>query len=183
MAIKEGIRTGGRSARVQESIHAAVRDLMLEQDRSTLSVPLIATRAGVTPSTIYRRWGDLTNLLADVAVARLRPDEPIDHGSLRADLRAWIEAYLEEWDSAPGRAMMRDLASSAASNACKCAAITRDQLQIMLDRAHTRGEALPDVDDLIDTVIAPILYRILYDESPLTLERTFELLDRCLAGQ
>ncbi|WP_122857219.1 TetR family transcriptional regulator, partial [Pseudomonas viridiflava] len=78
MAIKEAVRTGGRSARVQESIHRAVRDLLLEQDRSTLSVPLIATRAGVTPSTIYRRWGDLTNLLADAAIARLRPDEPID---------------------------------------------------------------------------------------------------------
>ncbi|NWE73817.1 helix-turn-helix transcriptional regulator, partial [Pseudomonas gingeri] len=67
MAIKESIRPGGRSARVQESIHAAVRALLEEQDRSTLTVPQIAARAGVTPSTIYRRWGDLSELLADVA--------------------------------------------------------------------------------------------------------------------
>ena len=64
MAIKEGLRPGGRSARVQESIHSAVRDLLEEQDRSTVTVPQIAARAGVTPSTIYRRWGDLAALLA-----------------------------------------------------------------------------------------------------------------------
>ncbi len=49
MAIKEGIRTGGRSARVQESVHAAVRALLQEQARDSLTVPLIASRAGVTP--------------------------------------------------------------------------------------------------------------------------------------
>ncbi|MET1067347.1 MAG: helix-turn-helix domain-containing protein, partial [Pseudomonas prosekii] len=83
MAIKEGLRPGGRSARVQESIHSAVRDLLEEQDRSTVTVPQIAARAGVTPSTIYRRWGDLSTLLADVALARLQPEtEPADTGSL-----------------------------------------------------------------------------------------------------
>ena len=92
MAIKEGLRPGGRSARVQESIHSAVRDLLQTQDRATLTVPQIAARAGVTPSTIYRRWGDLAALLADVAIARMRPDsEPANTGSLRGDLRAWAE--------------------------------------------------------------------------------------------
>ncbi|RBL65896.1 TetR family transcriptional regulator, partial [Pseudomonas sp. MWU13-2625] len=38
MAIKEGLRPGGRSARVQESIHTAVRELLEEQDRSSLTV-------------------------------------------------------------------------------------------------------------------------------------------------
>mgnify|MGYP006177310963 CR=1 FL=1 len=83
MAIKEALRPGGRSARVQESIHTAVRQLLEEQDRSSLTVPQIATRAGVTPSTIYRRWGELAALLADVAVERLHPDsEPLDTGTL-----------------------------------------------------------------------------------------------------
>src|SRR4051795_8551720 len=69
-------RPGGRSARVQESVHAAVRDLVGEVGRDALTVPMVATRAGVTPSTIYRRWGDLQELLSDVAVERLRPDAP-----------------------------------------------------------------------------------------------------------
>ncbi|MGH8405383.1 MAG: TetR/AcrR family transcriptional regulator, partial [Pseudomonas sp.] len=115
MAIKEGLRPGGRSARVQESVHSAVRELLEEQDRSSVTVPQIATRAGVTPSTIYRRWGDLAALLADVAMARLRPDsEPADTGSLRGDLRAWGEQYRDEMSSDLGREMMRDVQCSQA---------------------------------------------------------------------
>ncbi|MCI8212623.1 TetR family transcriptional regulator [Pseudomonas sp. S25] len=181
MAIKEGIRTGGRSARVQESIHSAVRDLLVEHDRAALSVPMIATRAGVTPSTIYRRWGDLTTLLADAAVERLRPDEPIDCGNLRDDLRTWTEMYLDEMNSAPGREMMRDVvASSAATCSGKCAGITRDQLQIIIDRALVRGEPSPDANELIDMVVAPMIYRILYAEAPPSLERVHLWVDRCL---
>ncbi|OCR21545.1 TetR family transcriptional regulator [Pseudomonas syringae] len=182
MAIKEGIRTGGRSARVQESIHGAVRDLLREHERGDLSVPLIATRAGVTPSTIYRRWGDLTTLLADAAVERLRPDPPIDCGNLRDDLLTWTEMYLDDMDSAPGREMMRDVvASNGASCSGKCMAITRDQLQIIIDRAMARGETSPSAEDLIDRVVAPTVYRILYAESAPSLTRVHQWVDGCLA--
>ena len=103
MAIKEGLRPGGRSARVQESIHSAVRSLLQEQERSTVTVPQIAARAGVTPSTIYRRWGDLAALLADVALARMRPDsEPAETAACAAPSRMG-EQYLDEMSSEPGR--------------------------------------------------------------------------------
>ena len=52
-------------ARVQAAVHQAVRELQQEQGRDGLTVPAAAARAGVTPSTIYRRWGDLSQLLAD----------------------------------------------------------------------------------------------------------------------
>ena len=48
MAIKEGLRPGGRSARVQESVHSAVRELLEAHERSSVTVPMIAARAGVT---------------------------------------------------------------------------------------------------------------------------------------
>ncbi|MDB5979735.1 MAG: transcriptional regulator [Pseudomonas sp.] len=180
MAIKEGIRTGGRSARVQESIHAAINELLLEHDRSALSVPMIAARAGVTPSTIYRRWGDLTTLLADAAVERLRPDAPINCGNLRDDLQSWTEQYLEDMSSVPGREMIRDIVASAASRAGKCSALVRDQLQIIVDRALARGETSPPAEELVDAIVAPMIYRILYADQPPTLERMFQLIDICL---
>ena len=106
MAVKENIRPGGRSARVQASVHAAVRELLAEMSRTEITVPLIATRAGVTPSTIYRRWGDLQELLADVAVERLRPDmEPVDTGTGAGDLEAWADqgAQISTTDPEGGR--------------------------------------------------------------------------------
>ncbi len=103
------VRPGGRSARVQAAVHAAVRELTAEMGRDALTVPLIAQRAGVTPSTVYRRWGDLRELLSDVAVERLRPDTaPRDHGCLAADLTAWAEQFLDEMASPTGRTYIRD---------------------------------------------------------------------------
>ncbi|PXX74415.1 transcriptional regulator, TetR family [Pseudomonas sp. LAMO17WK12:I10] len=179
MAIKEGLRPGGRSARVQQSIHSAVRELLEEQERSTLTVPQIATRAGVTPSTIYRRWGDLSALLADVALERMRPDsEPAATGSLRGDLRAWAEQYLDEMSSEPGRNMMRDVQCSSTPG--YCVSILSGQLQIILDRHRHSETALPSIDRLLNMLVAPTVFRILFAAQPLEVQELHELIDIAL---
>ena len=52
VAVKERIRVGGRSARIQSAVHEAVKRLSAESDRAELTVPQIAAEAGVTPSTV-----------------------------------------------------------------------------------------------------------------------------------
>jgi AcrR family transcriptional regulator len=175
-------RPGGRSARVQAAVHQATQQLLDEVGRAALTVPLIAARAGVTPSTIYRRWGDLPDLLADVAVQRLRPEgEPADTGNVRSDLQSWAEQYLEEMSSDIGLSMMRDvLYGSDTQGACRCATITSDQIQIIVDRAHARGEAVPTVDVLMDGVVAPIIYRTLFGPVPATHAHVHALIETCL---
>jgi AcrR family transcriptional regulator len=170
MAVKENIRPGGRSARVQASVHEAVRELLAEMSRTEITVPLIAARAGVTPSTIYRRWGDMQELLADVAVERLRPDTgPADTGSAAGDLEAWAEQYAEEMSSGPGREYIRDvLAAQTGDNANKCCNFIRQQIAMIAERAKARGEAFPEVEAVMDAVAAPIMYRILFGEAPTT---------------
>ncbi|MCX7078236.1 MAG: TetR/AcrR family transcriptional regulator [Pseudomonas sp.] len=179
MAIKEGLRPGGRSARVQESIHSAVRELLQKQERSTVTVPQIAVRAGVTPSTIYRRWGDLSTLLADVALARMRPDsEPANTGSLRGDIRAWAEQYLDEMSSEPGRNILRDVQCSASPGFC--VSIISGQLQIILERYSDSSETPPSVDRLINMVVAPTVFRVLFSAAPLAVEELHQLIDIAL---
>lgn len=172
MATREGLRPGGRSARVQESVHGAVAALLTEIPRDAITVPQIATRAGVTPSTIYRRWGDLQTLLADVAVQRFYPDaEPADLGSLSADLLSWAQGYQEEMSSAPGRAMTRDVLSGMDAEgggpSCQCCSITRSHIQAILDRAIARGESAPDAETILNHIAAPVMYRLLFDNVPL----------------
>jgi AcrR family transcriptional regulator len=176
MTVKENLRPGGRSARVQASVHKAVRTLLQAMERADVTIPLIATEAGVTPSTIYRRWGDLQELLADVAVERLRPDmQPVDTGSATGDLEAWAEQYAEEMSSGIGRDMMRDvLAAQDNTNACKCCGFTRDQMELISARAHARGDHFPAIDAIMDRVVAPIIYRILFGDTPST-ERVRDL--------
>ena len=180
MAVKERIRVGGRSARIQSAVHEAVKRLGAETDREQLTVPQIAAEAGVTPSTIYRRWGDLGSLLADVAVARLRPvADPEDTGATASDLRAFIEQFMEEMSSPVGRALIRDVFSTPGETyPVQCAGFTHEHLATIAARAKARGETPFDIDEVLDHVVAPIIYHILYGDRELTPEYGHALLDR-----
>lgn len=165
------LRPGGRSARVQAAVHEATRALVEQHGRDALTVPLIAARAGVTPSTVYRRWGDLAELLADVSVARMRSDaEPADTGSFAGDLATWAEQFHEEMSSEVGRSMLRDVMASAGEgeNAgnCQCAQITAGVITQLVQRAAARGEAAPTVEEVLDRLVAPIVYRLLFGMEP-----------------
>lgn len=165
MTPRAAARPGGRSARVQQSVHTAVRELQAEHGRDDLTVPQIAARAGVTPSTVYRRWGSLSELLSDVAVERLRPEtQPADHGNLREDLEHWAADFLEEMSSPPGRSYIRDALSGDpdGSNAGQCSGYAVEQVTTILHRAAERGEDVPDTDTVMDHIVAPLMYRILF---------------------
>ncbi len=174
------LRPGGRSARIQDAVHQAVKALQEKPGQAELTVPAIAAYAGVTPSTIYRRWGDLSQLLSDVAVAQLRPDsEPKDAGSFKQDIYIWVEQYLEEMSSQVGRAMLRDVLGTADSpNAGKCAGFTCQQIELIRNRAETRGERTLASTVIIDKVVAPLIYHILFSEQTPSLEYANQLLDQ-----
>jgi AcrR family transcriptional regulator len=161
-------------------VHEAVKRLGVESDRNELTVPQIAAEAGVTPSTIYRRWGDLAALLADVAVQRLRPiADPEDTGATASDLRVFIEQFMEEMSSPVGRALLRDVFSpSGDTYPGQCAGFTSEHLTTIATRAKARGETPFDVEEVIDHVVAPIIYRILFSDREMTLDYCHALLDR-----
>ncbi|TQN28419.1 TetR family transcriptional regulator [Haloactinospora alba] len=182
----QGTRTGGRSARVQRSVHAAVQELLGQRSRSELSVPLVAQHAGVTPSTVYRRWGGLQELLSDVAAERLRPDAPPeDTGALASDLNAWAVQYLEEMSSSPGREYIRDVIAgdTGTANTGQCCGYAYEQVSVMLQRAADRGEPAPDADQVLDHLVAPMMYRILFDPAQITPERVDALVHELLDDQ
>ena len=139
---REMVRQGGRSARSRRRFTGRRRRCISEVGRGEINVPMIAERAGVTPSTVYRRWGDLTQLLADVAAERLRPvADPDDTGSLAGDLRAFVLQYAEEMGSPVGRALMRDVLAETDFEvaAVRCCAYTTQHLQTaQTPRSQTR---------------------------------------------
>lgn len=166
--IRSGPRPGGRSLRVQEAVHAAVTALIEEIGREGLTVPQVAARAGVTPSTIYRRWNDMATLISDVAQRNLRVDCPLKPcGRLSEDLPAWAEMYQEEMDSTPGRAMIRDVLRGwdGAQKACPLLDAVRPSIALIFEAA---GEpATFDVEAVIDAVVAPLVTRIVFTDAPL----------------
>ena len=175
-----GLRPGGRSARIQAAVHNAVQTLQQNVAGADLTIPMIAEYAGVTPSTIYRRWGDLSQLLADVAFNILHPDSvPADLGSFKQDLYAWMEQYFEEYASPVGRTILSDIvAENDSPTSGKCYDFLIQQLDIIQQRAQQRNETSIDNQLIIEIVIAPMLHRILFTEQESSLDYIHHLLAR-----
>jgi AcrR family transcriptional regulator len=162
------IRPGGRSERIQIAVHAAVRALMAEVPGHELSIALIAARAEVPPSTIYRRWQTLPQLLADIASERFVPDAvPPDTGSFRGDLEVWIEQIVDDFSSGPIHALFRERMTDVKVGQVS-AGYTYMNLLYLCDRCKLRGEPVPDADRIIDLVFAPIVYRIVFTGQTIT---------------
>lgn len=64
----------------------AALDLVSEQGRGAVSMEAIAARAGVGKSTVYRRWGNLPDLLADAVDTITFASAPAATGNVRDDL-------------------------------------------------------------------------------------------------
>jgi hypothetical protein len=78
-----------------------------------------------------------------------------------------------------GRALLRDVFSPAGdAYPVQCAGFTWDHLTTIAKRAKARGEPPFDVNEVIDHVVAPIVYHILFDDREPTLDYGHVLLER-----
>lgn len=160
-------RTGGRSARVLDAIYTAVGQLMAEGKPDRITVPMVADRAGVNPTSIYRRWSDIDDLLAEVAVAVLtrEGDQLPDTGSIARDLGTWARMVAADIARPQRTRYLKALASARDGvGECQCWAVRRDQAAIMLRRAAERGEATPTADQIVDHVIAPLYHHAVFGQ-------------------
>src|SRR3954453_17321567 len=83
------LRPGGRTARVRAAVLRAGGDPLAEQGFAHLDLAAIARRAGVGKTTVYRRWGTVTGLVADLLEEMAEQSLPrTETGSLLGDLQA-----------------------------------------------------------------------------------------------
>lgn len=180
-------RPGGRSARVRAAVHQAVAELAAERGYGAFTVGDVAARARVADTSIYRRWGSLEALSADVALTWLTESSPIpDTGNLRDDLRAYAAGVARDVSGPSGLAVLRLVIALATAGEPGIAARDRfiaergGQMRQMLDRAAARGEPAPSTLDIVDHVLAPLYVRVLFGLGPLTSEYADDLVDRLL---
>ncbi|MFZ4894017.1 TetR/AcrR family transcriptional regulator [Plantibacter sp. Mn2098] len=164
-----GVRVGGRSALVIRAVRNAVFELIEEQGREKVTIPLIAERAGVNPTSIYRRWGDLGTLINDMATYRLDPARPLpDTGDLRSDLTAWTREIVEHYRKPVNAEILRGGAAVAGDGQADCLRDRRQEAELFAGRPAADGLSS---DTLIDALIAPIVYRTVF--LPDTLDDAF----------
>lgn len=170
-------RPGGRTAAVRAAVLDATADLLIASGLEGLELTAVAQRAAVGKSTVYRRWGSATalvaDLLADMAAQSL---SRADSGSLRGDLRA-NAALVRRTLTDPRQGPLFKAIIAAAT----CDARAAEALQQFYERrvaewapcvsdAVHRGEAPAGTDAaaVVRQVSAPLYYQFLTSTRPLT---------------
>ncbi|HVV24683.1 MAG TPA: TetR/AcrR family transcriptional regulator C-terminal ligand-binding domain-containing protein [Pseudonocardiaceae bacterium] len=165
MVTTEQQRPGGRSARVQAAVRTAVVDLICDPGHEPVTIPVVAAKAGVNPTSIYRRWGDIQSLLADIAISELDADTDVpDTGDLTDDLHVWVDGVLDYLKRPGGISFLRTAVNMAVDEEGRqrCLRNRRTQLGLMLGSAVERGEPVPPLDRVMDKVVAPLYFRVLF---------------------
>jgi AcrR family transcriptional regulator len=87
-----------------QEILAAALDAFVAEGFDRMTIEGVAARAGAGKATLYRRWSNKADLVAD-AIRRHACDEVplIDTGDVRADLRAFLRALQETFRGVDGK--------------------------------------------------------------------------------
>jgi AcrR family transcriptional regulator len=175
-------RTKGRSGLVIAAVRRAVEELLNEAQPEQISIPQVAQRAGVHPTSIYRRWGDIGTLVGEVVRYRLDPARPVSRtGDLRHDALAWANELAEHF-CAPGNvALLRAGAALAGEDGKDCTTQWREEARTLIESGSANGERELSADDLTSHVLAPIVYRAIFSKAPLGPAEIAELVDDAFA--
>ncbi|OLT32562.1 TetR family transcriptional regulator [Actinomadura sp. CNU-125] len=166
-------RPGGRTARIRAQVLDAVRTELGEHGFDGLTMEAVAARAGVHRATVYRRWGDVGGLLADVLDAASDDDwRPPDTGSLEGDLAA-LNQEIQDGMAARPPIMAALIAASFRSEQ---AADAQQRLwddryarcEVVVERAVRRGELPPGTHarSLLVAATAPMYHRLVLLRTP-----------------
>ncbi|MEU9126277.1 TetR/AcrR family transcriptional regulator [Streptomyces sp. NPDC048506] len=166
-------RPGGRTARIRTQVLDAVLAELGEHGYDGLTTDSVAARAGVHRTTVYRRWGDVGGLLADVLDAASDDDwQPPDTGSLEGDLAALNQEIQTALTAQPPIVV----ALIAASFRSEKAAHAQQRLwedryarcEIIVSRAVRRGELPPHTDArrLLLAATAPLYHQLVLLRTP-----------------
>jgi AcrR family transcriptional regulator len=167
----------------------AVVDELTEYGFAQFSIPRVASRSGISRSSIYRRWTTKAELIAFAAVRHAEEAIPIpDLGSLRADLLHLAEEVV---------AFVRQPASQAlftiafgpitAESEAVQVAVWRQRTEHhrpIFERALARGEIASDTDtgEIIERLIGPIYIRTFMSRRAITRAFLQRLVESVLAG-
>ncbi|MDT0446677.1 TetR/AcrR family transcriptional regulator [Streptomyces johnsoniae] len=164
------VRPGGRTARVRAAVLQAAGDSLAERGFAHLDLADVARRAEVGKTTVYRRWGTVTGLVADLLTDMAEQSLPrTETGSLLGDLRA--NARLVQRTLADPRqgALFKAVIAAATCEPKTAEALHRfydirvSEWAPCVQQAIDRGEVPEGTDthEVIRATSAPLYYRLL----------------------
>lgn len=186
-------RTVGRprSARAERAIRDAAVALLAERGIGGFAIEVVAARAGVAKTTIYRRWPTREDLII-AAVVELKG--PPVHGpgeSVRGDLLHALRETGRPDPASPWGPLMARLLADAEEHPALVAEIWRHSvgprrayLTGVLRRGIDEGTVPADADLelLVDMLVSPIVNRLRLKRAALTDAQIETVLDIVLTG-
>jgi AcrR family transcriptional regulator len=170
------VRPGGRTARTRTAVLRAAGDALAEHGIDHLDLADVARRAGVGKTTVYRRWGTLTNLVADLLADLAEQSLPrTETGALLDDLLANARLVRHTLADPRQGALFKAMIAAATCDPNTADALHRfyairiDEWAPCVQQAIDRGELPGDTDahEVIRAVSAPLYYRLLNSGEPL----------------
>ncbi|MBO8192181.1 TetR/AcrR family transcriptional regulator [Streptomyces oryzae] len=170
------VRPGGRTARVREAVLHAAGDALAERGFAHLDLAEVARRAGVGKTTVYRRWGSVTGLLADLLEDMAEQSEPrIEVGSLLRELEANATLVRRTLTDPRQGALFKAVIAAATCDALAAEALHQFYAARVAEwapcvvQAAERGEVPADTDpeQVVRAVSAPLYYQLLTTGTPL----------------
>jgi len=170
------VRPGGRTARVRAAVLRATGDTLAEHGFAHLDLADIARRAEVGKTTVYRRWGTVTGLVADLLMDMAEQSLPrTETGSLLGDLTANARLVRRTLADPRQGALFKAVIAAATCDPKTAEALHRFyELRIQewapcVQQAIDRGEVPEGTDpyEVIRAVSAPLYYRLLTSGIPL----------------
>ena len=169
-------RPGGRTARVRAAVLQAAGDALAEHGLARLDLADVARRANVGRTTVYRRWGTPTNLVADLLVDMAEQSLPrTDTGSLVDDLKANARLVRRTLIDPRQGELFKAVIAAATWDPPTAEALHRfyatriEEWAPCVRQAVERGEvpAGTDAHEVVRAVSAPLYYRFLVSGDPL----------------
>ena len=164
------VRPGGRTARVRAAVLQAAGDTLAERGFAHLDLADVARRAEVGRTTVYRRWGTVTGLVADLLMDMAEQSLPrTETGSLLGDLKANARLVQRTLTDPRQGALFKAVIAAATCDAKTAEALHRfydirvREWAPCVQQAVDRGE-LPegtDPHEVIRAVSAPLYHRVL----------------------
>lgn len=164
------LRPGGRTARVRAAVLRVAGDVLAEQGFDGLDLADVARRAEVGKTTVYRRWGSVTGLVADLLADMAEQSLPREEtGSLLGDLRAnaaLVQRTLADPRQGP---LFRAVIAAATCDERTAHALRRfyearvAEWAPCVERGVADGElpAGTDAEAVVRAVSAPLYYQLL----------------------
>lgn len=182
---------GARSDRLHAEVIAATQELLREGGLPAATVDAIGQRSGVSKATIYKHWPTRTAVAAKAFGRMMAEALPLpDTGTTRGDLTEQVRRVSAFYASDLG-AVFAQLVAACVDDPSGAAYFRkyfldgrRAAITELWQRGIDRGDAdtRVGIDDVIDILFGPLLFRRLTGHYELTDDHAQTLADAALNG-